>query len=879
MEKAVAFNDVARLADPADNVAITIQRLEAGTEIARDDARYTLSHTVLEGHRFADSAIAAGARVLSWGLPFGTARRDIAPGEYLCNDLMLGSLQGRRLDLSLPESANFDDFAEPYHLDTATLNIGKQLPRLPTDRTFDGYLRANGRGVGTRNYIIVLATTSRTNAVVKRIAASIDSSHPNIDGVVPVMHTEGGSRQMPNNQDFFVRALAGFVVHPNVGAVLAVDVGDEPVNNDSLRNFLETQAYNWCSHPVAFQSAGGKSAEQVIADGRKTILTWLDDVDRTRRTPQSIANLNLSLQCGGSDAFSGISGNPLIGALAKSIVQYGGKACIAETTELIGAEPYMLSNVRDHQTARKYLEYIEEFRALASWHGQSAEGNPSGGNRLRGLYNIIVKSIGAARKKTPDMRLDYSVDYADLMAEPGYYFMHTPGNDLESIAGQVAGGGNLIFFTTGNGSITNFPFVPTVKVVTTTGRYELLENEMDINAGRYLDGIDMPTLTQGTLDESIAVAGGKRTAGERANHSQVQIWRDWMQAPGASPAAIAAGEEFDDQPLKIDTAAAADWQPWRDVPRKLGLILPNSLCSSQVAGLIAESLQDKAIGADAGVRQYVALPHTEGCGCSSGEDDIAARTLAGYLVHPYVQVGVLLEHGCEKFHNDFFESLLATRGVDPSAFGWGSIQLDGGIDAVTQKIEQWVIDRLQQGLPATAPAGCSVGLHSLEPVTDTTAEALAISAATIVAGGGTIVVTANASILASDVFCSRLGLETVQPTMAYGRTSGRAGFHIMDAPNSDDIELLSGIGAAGVQVICVVTDSELSQANPMIPTLLISTTPNTGADLHLSGDAAHDPQALLELCASCVCGDYEPRLNSSELTAFQLARGRLGCSL
>jgi hypothetical protein len=114
MAKAIAFSDVARLADPADNVAITIRRLEAGTEIARDDARYTLSHTVLEGHRFADSTIAVGARVLSWGLPFGTARRDITPGEYLCNDLMLESLQGRRLDLSLPESANFDDFAEPY---------------------------------------------------------------------------------------------------------------------------------------------------------------------------------------------------------------------------------------------------------------------------------------------------------------------------------------------------------------------------------------------------------------------------------------------------------------------------------------------------------------------------------------------------------------------------------------------------------------------------------------------------------------------------------------------------------------------------------------------------------------------------------------------
>ena len=154
----------------------------------------------------------------------------------------------------------------------------------------------------------------------------------------------------------------------------------------------------------------------------------------------------------------------------------------------MGAEHYVLQNVKDLDTASTFLDTIARFKERASWHGHSAEGNPSGGNNFRGLYNIAIKSIGAAMKRHPDVRLDHVIDYSQSMADPGYYFMDSPGNDLESIAGQVASGANMIFFVTGNGSITNFPFVPTIKIVTTSERYSLLEKDMDVNAGAYLDG-------------------------------------------------------------------------------------------------------------------------------------------------------------------------------------------------------------------------------------------------------------------------------------------------------------------------------------------------------------------------------------------------------
>ncbi|RIK38268.1 MAG: altronate hydrolase, partial [Chloroflexi bacterium] len=291
---------------------------------------------------------------------------------------------------------------------------------------------------------------------------------PHIDGVVAVAHTEG-SHPNPNNRKLLLRTLAGFMVNPNVGAVLAVDYGIEPVTNAMLRAWLEDHDYPLDDVPHAFLSLSG-GFQEGLAQGEAIVRNWLEQVNATVRTPESVAHLKLALQCGGSDAFSGISGNPLLGWVAHEVIRHGGAANLAETDELIGAESYVLQQVRDRATAERFLQMIERFKEYASWHGASAEGNPSGGNKYRGLYNITLKSIGAAMKKDPRTRLDYAIDYGVRMVQPGYYFMDSPGNDLESIAGQVATGANLIFFVTGNGSVTNFPFVPTIKIVTTTRR-------------------------------------------------------------------------------------------------------------------------------------------------------------------------------------------------------------------------------------------------------------------------------------------------------------------------------------------------------------------------------------------------------------------------
>ncbi len=500
MTSPIPFAEIARLPLPGDNVAIATTRLEAGTRIKRNGEIFTIDHTVMEGHRFALSTIDTDEPLLSWQLPFGYATTPIEPGSYVCNASTLAALSGRQLDFALPAAANFTDRIEPYQLDETTFQPAEALPRYADDRTFLGYRRPGPRGVGTRNMIVVLGTTSRVGPFVKRLEARLQSmvaELPNVDGVVAIAHTEGGEDDI-NNLHLVLPTLAGFMVNANVGAVLAVDDGVGPVTNQVLRDYMSVNGYPLDAVPNDFLTIE-TSFSEALESAQAIVEAWLPMVNETERTPESLSHLKIALQCGGSDAFSGVSGNPLVGWVAREVIRYGGSANLAETDELIGAESYLLQKVRDLPTARKFLATVERFKEWASWHGTSAEGNPSGGNKYRGLYNIVLKSIGAAMKRDPEVRLDYVIDYSEPMVDPGYYFMDSPGNDLESIAGQVASGCNLIFFVTGNGSITNFPFVPTIKVVTTSERYDLLEDDMDVNAGAYLDGTPMDELGAATF--------------------------------------------------------------------------------------------------------------------------------------------------------------------------------------------------------------------------------------------------------------------------------------------------------------------------------------------------------------------------------------------
>ncbi len=893
---------LARLPAAGDNVAIATQTLLAGTLVDLGGSQVTLDAPVLEGHRFAAQPVVAGALLLSWGLPFGRAIRPIPAGAYVCNAAMLESQRGRPLPFALPAQPNFEDHAAAFVLDEAGFQPGAQVTPYAEPRFFLGYPRGGGRGVGTRNHIVLLGATSRVAGFVRALEARLQglaADYPNLDAIVAVAHTEGAGAEPHNNRTLLLRTLAGFIVNPNVGAVLIVDDGVGPFTNASVRDCLAAGAYPLDSVPHHFLSLAG-DFEADLQQAAALVSAWAPRVGAAPRVPASLAHLNVGLQCGGSDAFSGVSANPLAGAVAREIIRYGGMASLAETTELIGAESYVLQNVRDLDTARAFLKFGEWFKEMLAWHGVTGEGNVSGGNRYRGLYNIILKSIGAAAKRAPDVRLDYAVDYAERMPAPGFYFMNTPGNDLESIAGQVAGGANLLIFTTGNGSITNFPFVPTIKVMTTTARYQLLPREMDVNAGAYLDGAPLEDLTRATLDLTVAIASGARSKGEQAGHTQVSIWRNWAQTGPGQVAAVLAAPEPDGRPLPIRTdeaAGAALRFRMRRVGERLtadqvGLILPTSLCAGQIARLAASRLNALGLGREQGLSRFVALVHTEGCGAAGHSTGaLYHRTLLNYIGHPLVSLGLFLEHGCEKTHNDYMRAQLEQHGGDPGRFGWASVQLDGGLDAVLHKIEAWFRRQLA-GMPAPEEhlaglGALKLGLLSAGLVPAAVAAALARLTRSLVSAGGTVVVPQTTSLLQSDAYLAgTLAGRAAEPSLAHGQAAVASGFHIMATPSAHWVETLTGLGATGVEILLAYPGERTAQGHPLVPMLQVTPASPAAAsraagafDLVLQGASKPWAGELLRTLAAVAAGEQTPKLFQRGDVDFQMTRGLLGVTV
>ncbi|KAJ1462172.1 Altronate hydrolase, partial [Pelagophyceae sp. CCMP2097] len=688
------------LPEAGDNCAIARRLLKAGTKIdLGGEVRVTLSRDVREGFRFATRLVTAGEELTSWGLGFGAALVDIKAGALLMNRGTLDSL-ACRTGLDLPE-ANFKDLlraVDETEFGRPRRRAARKDVRDGEPETFQGYLRPGARGVGTRNWIVVVPTTAAAAPWADALARKFDgvTTPANVDGVASLAHTEGsGGSGETAHDDRLDRTLAGLVAHPNVFAALVV----QERNDGGGAVILEAARTAFRGVPGLTEIVTLEAAHdlEALLEDTFTMLrdSWLPAAAAAKRTACPLSELKVALQCGGSDAFSGVSGNPTVGWCAKEVVKLGGTALLAETDELMGAEAYVLERASP-AVQRRFLALVRRYRGYLAAHGQTAEANPSGGNKLRGLYNIALKSLGAAKKKHRETPLDCVIEYAEALkgGNRGYVFMDSPGNDLESVAGQVAAGCNVVHFVTGNGSVTNFPFVPTIKVVTTTARYDMLQNDMDLNAGRYQEGTPISVLGAELFQLSLSVAGGDRTKGERAGHSQLSIWRapSQMEFDADSLTALAAAHG---QPLAVRAAEAPGAAKqrrldWFVPTRPVALVLPTSVCSSQVCAKIASGIAAGLSAApaagpvqgpgEAEAFRVAAVPHTEGCGCGHAGDGelLFVRVVVGHLLHPNVVAAAVVEHGCEKTHNEWVKQRL--RLDQQAQCGWFSIQLGGGND-------------------------------------------------------------------------------------------------------------------------------------------------------------------------------------------------------
>lgn len=489
-----------------DPVAIAKELISAGTQLEICGECITISLPIPKGHRFSLRDITAGEYITQSGYPFAQSK-GIERGELLT---VLNTLP------NIPES-RLAEFSSP------TVTVPN--PEYAT-MTFQGYRRPDGK-VGTRNYYLIVPTSMCVAETARQIAALLEShveKHaPSLDGIVAIPHTEGCGCASTGQIDRLLTVLAGFVGHANVAGCLIVDLGCEQTDYARVHEaFQDTIAES--GKPVdwlTIQKSGGTRA--TITSAVKLVQQRLQGMSHAVRETCPLSALVLGTECGASDSFSGITANPLIGAVADRIIWGGGSAILSEIPEMLGTFDMLFPRFRS-------LDVAEKFRAAVSWYlhlaeklGVNISDNVVPKNIEGGLINGYLKSLGAVLKggTTP---IEDVIGYGEPAAPSGLSIMQGPGGDLESVTGLVSSGSNLICFSTGYGAITGSAICPVIKISSTTETYNALPDDIDFDAGRLLADGSIGLLTKELLGYCVLVASGEKTATERMGQRQFQIW-------------------------------------------------------------------------------------------------------------------------------------------------------------------------------------------------------------------------------------------------------------------------------------------------------------------------------------------------------------------
>jgi altronate hydrolase len=499
---------------PNDDVVVARRPAAKGDQWWETDSGVVATQSIDMGHKMAIRTKLKGDPVRKYGQLIGYATEDIRPGDHVhVHNLEMG---GHKLDY---------EFATELH---------PMSPPGPM-RTFQGYRRPDGRAA-TRNYIGIVSTVNCSAASSRFISEAFDrellAQFPNVDGVIALTHKGGCAMPFDcDNHRMLNRTLAGFAKHPNIAAYVIVGLGCETAQASFLtesENLVELT--DWSKQGSAavrmltengnaraplmmnIQDVGG--VRKTVERGIAAIRDILPEVNKVHREPIPISELVLGMNCGGSDGASGITANPALGVASDRLVAYGGTSALAETTEVYGGEHLLTRRAINAAVGQKLLEQIHWWEDYCQKFGTTIDGNPSVGNKRGGLTTIFEKSLGAIAKGG-SAPLSAVYDYAEPMTRKGFVFMDTPGFDAASVTGLVAGGSNIVVFTTGRGSCFGLKPVPTIKVATNTPLFERMPEDMDINAGRILDGASLEEVGTEIFEKIISVASGEKTLSEK----------------------------------------------------------------------------------------------------------------------------------------------------------------------------------------------------------------------------------------------------------------------------------------------------------------------------------------------------------------------------
>jgi altronate hydrolase len=497
-----------------DNICVAARPLESGATLTVDGRQVTLREPIKLGHKIAIAPIPVGKFVRKYGQIIGQATKAIEPGEWVHSHNLAQS-----------------DFERDYAKSQAV----PPPPPPIAGRTFQGYRRASGKA-GTRNYIAIISSVNCSATVARQIARhftpGILKAFPNVDGVVSFSHGGGCGMQFAGLQhELLNRTMAGIARHPNIGGYLLIGLGCE---QGAMGYLVESQRLFQIDggevqrpNVMSMQDLGGTTKS--IEAGVKLVNELLPRVNDVKREPIPASEIILGTNCGGSDGNSGITANAALGVASDMLVAAGGGSVLAETTEVYGAEHLLTRRAVDTAVADKLLERIQWWLWHAGIYGVELDSNPSVGNKEGGLTTIAEKSLGAVAKAGSTALVDV-YKYAEPITSKGFTFMDTPGFDPPSVTGLVAGGCNMVVFTTGRGSCFGLKPVPTIKVASNTPMYERMTDDMDLNAGEILNGRSVQEVGREIFDEILAVASGKRTKSELLGYGDEEFV-PWQVGP------------------------------------------------------------------------------------------------------------------------------------------------------------------------------------------------------------------------------------------------------------------------------------------------------------------------------------------------------------
>ena len=481
--------------NPADNVVVARADLLPGTRL--DEFGITVRTHVPAGHKVAIAGVALGEPVRRYGQIIGFATVAIEPGQHVhTQNIAMG------------------DFSRDYAF---------CADYVPTDfipehqrATIQGIVREDGR-VATRNYLGILTSVNCSATAAKLIAEKLRYSgileqYPNVDGIVALTHHYGcGMASEGEGMDMLRRTIAGYARHPNFAGVLILGLGCE-ANQISRIMAAEKLSESNALHTMTIQDTGGTA--KTVAEGMARLKEMLPVANQATRSTVLASHVTLALQCGGSDGYSGITANPALGAAVDLLVRHGGSAVLSETPEIYGAEHLLTRRAVSRAVGEKLIDRIKWWEEYTNRTGGEMNNNPSPGNKAGGLTTILEKSLGAATKGGTGNLVDV-YKYAEPITAKGFVFMDTPGYDPVSATGQVAGGANVICFTTGRGSVFGCKPAPSLKLATNTPMYRRMSDDMDIDCGPIAEGeASVQEIGQKIFDLVIATASGQRTKSE-----------------------------------------------------------------------------------------------------------------------------------------------------------------------------------------------------------------------------------------------------------------------------------------------------------------------------------------------------------------------------